>query len=221
MNYALEAKQIEFLKQSFSESDYQNYLAYSTPFFRKKEIIQEDDFQIQVYEIIGEENGTAFSAYAVFVNRLNLEKFTISEDLFDQNDLTNLTVETDVLVYSHIDEMKLKDNFISITKGYREYKGYYYIFVPEEEREYLFTLYDYEGMKFSDFKINYNFSFESNLGLNDLDDELEQDWLKGYTGDEKINLVLGRVHRDMLIYGIFIVLFGLFLFRKTIFRKRT
>ncbi len=220
MNYAYLVKEIELMKEAFNESNYSEYLRFTNPYFRKKYEIINSDYQIHVFEIISEEKKTAIIGNVVFVSNLNKNLFQLSEDLYDENDQTNLTVTSDVLVYSHLDELKLKDKFISQSYGYRKYQGYYYLFFPEKEAEYIFTLYDYKGEIFSEFTLNYKEVFKQGLTLEEVATSLSEEWVAGFSTKEKVKLLNPALHRNMLIYGIFVILFGIFLFRKSIFKRK-
>ena len=220
MNYAYLVKEIELMRGAFTKDNYHEYLRYTNPYFRKKHEIIKADFQIHVFEIIGEENKKAFIADVVFVSNLNEDLFKISEDLYDEADQTNLTVASDVLVYSHIDYLKLKDQYISQSYGYHKYQGYYYLFFPEKEAEYTFTLYDYEGEIFSEFTLKHEDVFNQGVTLEEAATKLGDDWVPGYTTNQKIKIINPIIHRNMLIYGILVILFGLFLFRKSFLKKR-
>lgn len=221
LNYAYVQKEVDLMRLGFKEGNYEDYLAYTSPYFRENYRVARMNFEVSVYEIICVEDGRAKVQVALFVSKLNEQKFRISEDLYDQNDKTNLTVtEDDVLVYSHLEEMKLKDTFLSQSYGYRKYGGYYYLFYPEKAGEYTYIFYDYDGEPFLELTITHEKVFE-NLTFEDVYPLLNSEWKSGFDDYQKLALVQGSVHRIMLIYGIVVILFGLFLFRKSIFKRKT
>ena len=169
LNHAYLVKEIELMKEAFSAGTFGDYLGYTSPYFRERLEIEDADFRISVYEVLAAEDGRAKTGVAVFVSHLNEERFRISEDFGDQNDRTDLAVASDRLIYSHLEEMKLRGDFISQSYGYRKYGGYYYLFYPDEEAEYHCELSDYEGNVFSEFSFNFEASFPKHAALEELD----------------------------------------------------
>ena len=165
LNHAYLVKEIELMKEAFSAGTFGDYLGYTSPYFRERLEIEDADFRISVYEVLAAEDGRAKTGVAVFVSHLNEERFRISEDFGDQNDRTDLAVASDRLIYSHLEEMKLRGDFISQSYGYRKYGGYYYLFYPDEEAEYHCELSDYEGNVFSEFSFNFEASFPKHAAL--------------------------------------------------------
>lgn len=220
LNHAYLVKEIELMKEAFSAGTFGDYLGYTSPYFRERLEIEDADFRISVYEVLAAEDGRAKTGVAVFVSHLNEERFRISEDFGDQNDRTDLAVASDRLIYSHLEEMKLRGDFISQSYGYRKYGGYYYLFYPDEEAEYHCELSDYEGNVFSEFSFNFEASFPKHAALEELDGVLGSDWERGFDQGRKLSLVRPFANRIMLAYGTIVIAFGIFLFRKSIFKRK-
>lgn len=215
-----EKKRIDLLEEAFSSSNYETYLAFSTPYFSKNMVYQDKttDYEIQVYHVVGEENNKAFLAYVIFVNNLNEDKFTFATDMYDEDDLTNLIVETTEVVYDHQGDVGEEDR-ISLSFGYTHFKGYYYIYIPSEENTYLFKLYNYEGEVFASFSHEFEIDFDNQKSLEELSTVFDdsENYKKGFSAQEQIAFVIRTINVVMITYALFIIVLFLLIFRKSVF----
>jgi len=236
MNVYLQKQQIELLQTAFEESDYNSYLSYNVPYYSSDKVFYEktEDYQINVYSFVGEENQTSFLGYIIFINELNLEKFTISSVYDDPLDQTNMTVENPLEeeVYNHRED-KAEEEDISLTYGYSNYQGYYFIYIPRvmsddnsyiplDDGTYSINLFDYEGNPYANFDINYQINFDYTKSIEELREYFtsNEGFQAGYSNEAKLDFIKGDVNKNMIIYGVVVLLLGLFIFRKSFLKQK-